>query len=147
MMPSSGESVVIRRRIRATREELFEAWTDPAGMREWMCPGDVQWAEVHMDLRVGGAIHIRMHAPHQVHEHRGEFTIVERPSRLAFTWTLGPGAPPNLVTVEFLEIGPDETELVLTHEKFSTGEAAGRYRNGWGRIAERLEEVLGERHA
>jgi uncharacterized protein YndB with AHSA1/START domain len=32
-----GGKVFIRRQIRATRQELFDAWTDPEGMREWMC--------------------------------------------------------------------------------------------------------------
>src|SRR5882724_12475299 len=41
--------VVIRRRMPAPREVVFEAWIDPEGMQEWMCPGDVVSAEAIMD--------------------------------------------------------------------------------------------------
>jgi uncharacterized protein YndB with AHSA1/START domain len=32
--------IVARRRMPAPREIVYEAWIDPEGMREWMCPGD-----------------------------------------------------------------------------------------------------------
>jgi uncharacterized protein YndB with AHSA1/START domain len=50
--------VVIRRRMPAPREVVFEAWIDPEGMQEWMCPGDVVSAEAIMDVRVGGSFRI-----------------------------------------------------------------------------------------
>ena len=31
-VPEAANTLVIRRRIEATREELFDAWTNPAGM-------------------------------------------------------------------------------------------------------------------
>src|SRR5215472_3780816 len=58
---SAENKVVIRRRIAATPEELFDAWTDADGMREWMCPGNIQSVEVRMEPRVGGALLIIMH--------------------------------------------------------------------------------------
>ena len=33
-----NEVVVVRRVIPAAREEVFNAWLDPAGMTEWMLP-------------------------------------------------------------------------------------------------------------
>jgi uncharacterized protein YndB with AHSA1/START domain len=37
--------MVVRRRMPAPREVVFEAWIDPKGIHEWMCPGDVVSAE------------------------------------------------------------------------------------------------------
>jgi len=32
----SGQTVVVRKRLPATCEEVFEAWLDAEGMRRWM---------------------------------------------------------------------------------------------------------------
>jgi uncharacterized protein YndB with AHSA1/START domain len=144
-MTSDADSgkVVVRRRIAATREELFAEWTDPESMRVWMCPGDVVSAEVRLDPRVGGSFHIIMRSPTQVFEHRGEFTVVDRPSKLAFTWiAVATDLLPTLVTVEFFEASENETELVLTHECFPRKEVRDRYEGGWSQIVTRLEEHL-----
>jgi uncharacterized protein YndB with AHSA1/START domain len=59
--PTEGKyRLSIRRRMPATRDVVFEAWTDPQGLREWMCPGDTFAAEATLDLRVGGSYRIVM---------------------------------------------------------------------------------------
>ena len=78
--------IVVRRRMPAPREVVYEAWTDPEGLREWMCPGDVVSAEAKLDLRVGGSFRITMRSKEQVHEHVGTYQIVEPPAKLSFTW-------------------------------------------------------------
>ncbi len=37
--------VVTRRRMPAPREIVFDAWIDPKGILDWMCPGDAVSAE------------------------------------------------------------------------------------------------------
>ena len=37
MMEETDDRLVIRKLIPASREEVFAAWSDPAGMRYWMC--------------------------------------------------------------------------------------------------------------
>lgn len=53
----SGQTVVVRKRLPATCEEVFDAWLDAEGMRRWMwrwmCPGPVTGCEVTMETRVG----------------------------------------------------------------------------------------------
>lgn len=138
-----GKKVVIRRRIGATREELFDAWTDPDGMRDWMCPGDVVSAEVQMEARVGGKLLIIMRSPTESYEHRGEFKVVERPSKLAFSW-VGKDTDwrTTLVTVEFFEVNENESELVLTHENLPRREVSDRYQDGWGQVVSHLGQHI-----
>ena len=135
---------MVRKRIAATREELFDAWTDPESMRAWMCPGNVVSAEVELEPRVGGALWIVMRAStSETFEHKGEFQVVARPSKLVFTWMAkAMDWRPTLVTVEFLEIAARETELVLTHEEFPEPEVRERYQSGWERIVHLLETFL-----
>ena len=140
---SDANTVVIRRRIAATREELFDAWTDPEGMRTWMCPGNIVSVDVRMDPRVGESLRIIMRDPNGVYEHRGEFTIIDRPAKLAFTWIAeATDLRPTLVTVEFFVVSESSSDLVLTHEKFPRKEVSDHYRGGWGQIVGRLEEYL-----
>jgi len=114
-------------------------------MREWMCPGNIVSADVQIDPRVGGHLIIIMRGPTDVFEHRGEFTVVDRPSKLAFTWIAkSTDLRPTLVTVEFFEVTATESELVLTHLEIPRKEVSDQYQGGWSQIV-RLEQYIGER--
>jgi uncharacterized protein YndB with AHSA1/START domain len=125
----------------ATREVVFEAWTDPEGLREWMCPGDTVSADAKLDLRVGGSYRIVMKSKTRDHVHTGVYQVVEPPSKLVFTWTQDENETPTLVTVEFFAHG-EESELVLTHERFHDVDVMKRYQGGWGQIAEKFAAYL-----
>jgi uncharacterized protein YndB with AHSA1/START domain len=134
--------IVVRRKMPVPREILYESWTDPEGLRQWMCPGDVVSAEASLDVRVGGSFSITMRSKDQVHQHVGTYQIVDPPARLSFTWSgrENPGEV-TLVTVEFLAHG-DESELVITHERFTNGDVAKRYETGWSTIADKFAAYL-----
>ena len=134
--------IEVRRRIPAPREVVYEAWIDPQGLREWMCPGDVISAEATLDVRVGGSFRITMRSKERVHEHVGTYRIVEPPAKLSFTWS-GVDNPNEitLVTVEFLDLG-DACELVITHDRFTKADIAQRYEMGWGTIATKFASYL-----
>lgn len=137
--------IVVRRKMPAPREVVYESWIDPQGLREWMCPGDVVSAEASLDVRVGGSFRIVMRAKDRVHEHIGTYQIVEPPSKLRFTWSgLENPAEITLVTVEFFALG-DESELMLTHERFTKGDVAQRYEMGWGTISDKFAAYLAKR--
>ena len=144
-METTGDGtfrIQVRRRIPAPREVVYEAWVDPEGLREWMCPGDVISADATLDIRVGGSFRITMRSKERVHEHVGTYQIVDPPAKLRFTWA---GADnPNeitLVTVEFIALGA-ESELVISHERFTRTDLAQRYEMGWGTIARKFAEYL-----
>ncbi|HLW46156.1 MAG TPA: SRPBCC domain-containing protein [bacterium] len=135
-------TVVIRRVLPATREEVFAAWTDVESMREWMCPSDGHTAEAQLDPRVGGSYRIVMRDRAGVYEHTGEYLLVEPPAKLVFTWIAkSTNNRPTIVTVELF---PHERgcELVLTHERLPEGEIEERHRGGWEHIADRLAAHL-----
>lgn len=137
--------VVTRRRMPAPREVVFEAWIDPKGIHEWLCPGDVVSAEATLDVRVGGSFRLIMKSKDRDHVHIGTYQVVEPPSKLVFTWA-GADNPGDitLVTVEFFAHG-DESELVLTHERFLKADLAQRYETGWTTIADKFAAYLSPR--
>jgi uncharacterized protein YndB with AHSA1/START domain len=140
--PTEGKyRLSVRRRMPATRDIVFEAWTDPQGLREWMCPGDSFAAEATLDVRVGGTYRIVMKSKTRDYIHTGVYQVVEPPSKLVFTWSREEDEAPTLVTVEFVALG-DESELVLTHERFQDAEVMKRYQGGWGQIAEKFASYL-----
>ena len=144
-MAKSADSmrVEVRRRMPAPRDIVFEAWTDPEGLRHWMCPGDVISAEAALDVRVGGNFRLVMKSKTAEHVHTGTYQVVDPPAKLVFTWTAN-NQPQTLVTVEFLDRG-EETELVLTHEGFAQSDIAQRYQGGWGKITELFAEYLAKK--
>jgi uncharacterized protein YndB with AHSA1/START domain len=147
MTNAEPDRISIRRRITATREELFDAWTDPDSLGEWMCPGDIRSAEVvQLEARPGGRFLILLHGAAQTFRHSGEFHVVERPSRLVMTWiSEATRELQTLVTVEFIEVSPDVTDLLLTHEGIPDPAVVEQYRGGWGQILDRMEARLPRR--
>ena len=138
--------VVIRRRMPAPREVVFQAWIDPEGIREWMCPGDAVSAEATLDVRVGGSYRIVMKTRDRDHVQIGTYQVVEPPAKLVFTWSgVDDAAEVTLVTVELFAHG-DESELVLTHERFTKSDVAQRYDNGWGTIADKFAAYLSRKN-
>ena len=83
-MATEQETVLrLQRRFDAPRERVFDAWTDPAVLREWwaaapsMTPG-----EAEVELVEGGRYRLSMRAENgQVHTVVGEYTEVRRPVR------------------------------------------------------------------
>jgi uncharacterized protein YndB with AHSA1/START domain len=134
----------VRRRMPAPREVVYEAWIDPQGIREWMCPGDTLSAEASLDVRVGGSYRIVMKGKDRDHVHTGVYQVVEPPSKLVFTWTAEEDEVPMLVTIEFLAHG-NESELILTHERLPGTDIMKRYQKGWGQIADKFAAYLAGR--
>ncbi|HEY8131929.1 MAG TPA: SRPBCC domain-containing protein [Thermoanaerobaculia bacterium] len=133
--------LVVRRLIPVPREEVFAAWLDPASLAQWMRPGDVKDAEVQVDPRVGGKFRIVMIHGRGGEEHRGEYLVIEPPSRLSFTWiSAHTDLLPTVVTIEFLEKGAS-TELILTHRGLPEAQVDA-HRNGWTAIVVKLGEAL-----
>jgi uncharacterized protein YndB with AHSA1/START domain len=136
-----NEVVVVRRVIPVPREEVFAAWLDPAGMAEWMRPGNCTRATVEIDPRVGGRFRIVMlHSGNDV-EHWGEYLAIEPPSRLSFTWfSVHTDRQPTIVTIELAERGGG-TELTLTHRNLPAAQIEP-HRKGWTDIVRTLGEWL-----
>jgi uncharacterized protein YndB with AHSA1/START domain len=141
----SDQTVVVRKMLPASCEEVFDAWLDSEGMRQWMCPGPVTNSEVTLEPRVGGRFRILMKSPKANYDHTGEFRVLDRPSKLQFTWvSTGTDHQETLVTVELHKRGP-QCELVLTHERFPRGEAVSEHKRGWGEIVDKLDSYLAQK--
>ncbi|MFN8581167.1 MAG: SRPBCC domain-containing protein [Gemmatimonadaceae bacterium] len=133
-----SDAIVVRRTIPAARERVFDAWLDPARLATFMRPGDVTHVTANVDARVGGTFRIVMEHGRGDAEHTGEYLTIDRPRLLAFTWKSGSTDwQPSIVTIELIELGAAQTEVVLTHRGIPP-RTIEPHRGGWGRILELL---------
>ena len=49
------------------------------------------------------------------------------------------------MTIDFNPVGADQTEIVLTHERFSDSDARESHHKGWTAIIDRMAEAVGKR--
>ena len=135
-------SIVIRRTIAATVDELFDAWLDPESLAQWMHPGTAIPSIARVDARVGGTFEVLMPRESGALRHHGEYLVIERNKKLVFTWfSHATHEKETLVTVEFhaLDAG---TQIVLTHERLPDHEAGMGHTKGWTAALNLLDEFL-----
>jgi uncharacterized protein YndB with AHSA1/START domain len=125
-------ALVVRRRIQASPESLFAAWTEPAQLRLWWGPEGVVCADAQVDLRPGGGYRIANRMPDgSLIWIYGVFEAIEAPVRLIYSWQLeGRAGSAERVTVEFVRQG-DATDVVVTHERIADAAARTGHERGW----------------
>lgn len=130
-----GDVVIHELVLAAPAEQVFEMFTDPQQL--------VGWIGIAADLqpRPGGRFRFEV-MPGQFCE--GQYVIIERPSRLVFTWGWtdpGFGLPPGTSRVEvtLTRSGPDgrQTRLRLVHSGLE-GDLGILHDDGWSRFLTRL---------
>jgi uncharacterized protein YndB with AHSA1/START domain len=99
-------SFVITRRLPATTDRVFAAWTEPAQLDRWFAhlPPAVPTT---VDLRVGGCWQLEMvETPQRRYLTGGTYREIDAPGRLVFSWGVTGGWP------EFDPERPDDVPLV-----------------------------------
>jgi len=131
----------ITRTFAAPRERVFQAWTDPAALKEWWGPPGYATPVAEVDLRVGGRYRIGMteQPDGQVIYLTGVFREVRPPEKLVYTWHWESDATQSetLVTVEFRDQGAS-TEVALLHEMFPTAQERDAHERGWTGALDKL---------
>ena len=143
-MTSAQAQTALRmtRFIKARREKVFEAWTRPDLIKQWMGPGPINVTLARSDARVGGEYRIEMDNAGTRYATYGEYLEIVPNRKLVFTWGWeGPNRYETLVTVS-LEDKDGGTELTLVHERFASAEDIGRHEHGWTGSLEKLVAVV-----
>jgi uncharacterized protein YndB with AHSA1/START domain len=133
----------LRRIIRAPRERVFAAWTEPELLKQWWGPGPVTCPEAHIDLREGGSYRLaNLETDGSITWISGRFERVRVPEELVYTWNVSiVPAEATLVTVRFLPHA-EGTELVLIHERFAAVAVRDMHVAGWGGCIDKLAALL-----
>jgi uncharacterized glyoxalase superfamily protein PhnB/uncharacterized protein YndB with AHSA1/START domain len=135
----------IRRHFRAQSEDVFDAWIDPAKIRQWFAPGKGETRRIDVDPRVGGSFCIVQHRAGADATHTGTYLELERPRRLAFTWSTPPQPDQSRVHIEIGAV-EDGCELTLTHEMEPRwAPHVDRIEHGWSTQMDALATMLEHR--
>jgi uncharacterized protein YndB with AHSA1/START domain len=146
--------LTLHRVIRAPRDAVWRAWTDPSQLARWWVPAPTVARVDRLEARPGGALVTRMSddgvefVPHM----DALFLVADEPGRLAFTnaidsrWRPADPDPVAMVAEILLTDHPAGTDyrVIVRH-----GDPAARARHeeigfldGWGSVTEQLAALV-----
>jgi uncharacterized protein YndB with AHSA1/START domain len=134
------------RLLAAAPERVFDAFTDPAGQREFYGTDAAGWiVDSRCDLRVGGVWEVSFGpSPAELYRHRHVFEVIDRPCRIliASTETRLDGSSFE-TTLEFtFEARGAGTLMTMVQSGFPTEELRDEHTRGLPNAFARLEQVL-----
>ncbi|MGU3663899.1 SRPBCC domain-containing protein [Methylobacterium sp. A49B] len=136
-------AIALIRQLDACADLVFAACTDPRRLVQWLTPGAGEVRAARCELRVGGAFSLEGCNPDgRAYAVSGAFLEILPGRRVAMTWHYagdGPLAgPASRVQIDLRPLGPDVTELTLSHTRLDRQETADRYGAAWAICLERL---------
>jgi uncharacterized protein YndB with AHSA1/START domain len=139
-------SVEIKRVIKAPRDRVYAAWTDPRQLKQWFGPESVQTNELIADARVGGKFRWDLTnsegEPMTVH---GEYRELQPGKKIVFTWQWEDDETwEDHISIVSVELYDREggTELRLTHEQLPNKDSRDGHTRGWNSALDKLEKFL-----
>ena len=146
-MSSVANVVEVRRRLKASRSDVFAAFADAELVAKWLRPStQVKLSVLAFEFRVGGAYCFAYDVPAGPRVIvRGTYRVIEAATRIVFSWVIDPpdehAGIESEVTVTFTSAG-DATELMIRHAKFDRADAEARHAEGWRGALELLNGLL-----
>jgi len=138
-------SLKMQRTFKASREAVFDAWTDAEALSQWFAPDSNMTTIVEqLDTKQDGYYQIKMINPNQeTFIVRGQYITFLRPEQLIFTWTWihGDDKSEMLITLDFIDNG-DTTEMQLLQEKLPDESSKNHHQEGWIGCFIRLTEFV-----
>jgi uncharacterized protein YndB with AHSA1/START domain len=129
-------AVEVAVKIAASPETVYDFFTDPDKMIQWM------GRDADLDPRPGGAMRCDINGRDVA---SGRFVELDPPNRIVFTWGWEPEdsvTRPGSSTVDVaLQPEGDGTLVTLTHRDLPTAEAREAHSHGWNHYLERLATV------
>lgn len=141
---SNTETLTMRRRFKAPRDRVFNAFTELDALCAWWGPEGMDLPEASLDLKVGGAYDFHMrNSEGGIHRVHGTYVEIDAPERLVFTWQWVRDEPTAemLITLTFHDHGA-ETELELVQERMPDAESVAAHQGGWTSSFNCLDQYL-----
>jgi len=138
-------SLTLKRRLNASPEKVYAAWTDPQKIARWFGPASVRAGteRAEIDARVGGRYRVSFDIEGgEHHEISGVYREVVRNERLVFSWAWH--STPERQSQVTVTLKPDGagTLLTLHHEQFFDEAARDGHQRGWSGALDKLEKEV-----
>lgn len=148
----NDNQVKIIKVLNAPIERVWEAWTNPESIKQWLSPEGMTNPEVNNDFNIGGAYRIVMEGhnmPNPTHNGLmavgGKYLEIEKPNKLVFSW-LWENAPTETHTTKIMillkKISEQKTEMTLIHTDFADDNMRHEHDMGWNSTFKKLEQFL-----
>jgi uncharacterized protein YndB with AHSA1/START domain len=147
----SDREVVMTRAFSAPRELMFDAFTKPELVRQWLLgPDGWEMPVCEIDLRVGGAFHYVWRSAADAREFGigGVYRQIDRPERVVHVEKFDGTAPEALITTAFVERGGTTTvTMTCLYESREERDVAleSGMTSGVETSYDRLEDVIASR--
>ena len=128
---SDKYTVKLNRVVAASTEEAFDAFTRPDLLSQWFTES------AKVDLRVGGRYS-------NSDKDQGEFLVVERPSKVQFTWENQEHCPNTIVDIRFRRDGESAVEVMLEHRDIGDEPGYRDMRTGWSWALDSFKSFMEE---
>ena len=146
MPQTENLSLQIKRLIKAPRDRVYAAWTDPVQLKQWFGPEKVQTRDLIADARVDGKFRWDLTNPEgEKMTCLGEYRELLPGKKIVFTWQWdGDEDWENHTSVVTVELSDRDggTELRLTHEKLPNEESRNGHTGGWNSALDKLEKFF-----
>ena len=136
---------VVRQPLPAPPDVVFDEWTDAARLAEWMCPRPARCLNVQADPRIGGRLRFDIEEAGRTFWVSGTYLTLERPHRVAFTWSCSTWPDPTMQSVVTVTIEPDgdgASIMTIEHELLPPA-LVPQHAHGWTAISTQLASRLG----
>ena len=145
--PEAGLTLRMERRFAASRQAVFDAWSNAKALRQWMGPKGVEVPEAEVDFRIGGNFRFPMLGDDGSRNCAfGRYLEIRPAERLVFTWAWeqedGSAGVEMRITLEFLD-DPKGCLLRLSQERLPDGNARDKHQGGWSSCFDCLAKFLG----
>lgn len=152
-MPNQTLEVHTERAMAAPPEQVFDAWLDAEAVRSWMrtalrdfgLPGDVRRVEI--DPRVGGSFVFSDVREGGEAVHWGRYRVLERPSRIVFTWFTSEEEEREDASTVTLTLEPEGPgcRATVSHElDAGMGDYAEATKAGWTQMLIHIDRWLAD---
>ena len=146
MIAMNNSSVVLKKKFRLSKQQLFEAWSNPQVMRRWLFAAQLRdnCCSVNNNFVTNGEYKIVMHFDESGDvELFGKYVEIDRYSKIVFTWSNNILSN-SLVTLSFKKLSENSSELTLEHSLFPDKTTRDEHVKGWQQCLLNLASVLEE---
>ena len=148
---SEGRDLILTRSFKALPENIFNAWTQPALLKQWFAPMPWTTAKAELDVRAGGASLIVMRSPEgKEFPSHGVYLEVVKNARLvftdAFTRAWEPSDKPFMLVELTFEAQAEMTKYAARVRHWSVADREAHekmgFHQGWVTCAEQLAALV-----
>ncbi|HEY6035279.1 MAG TPA: SRPBCC domain-containing protein [Kofleriaceae bacterium] len=138
------QTTLLRRRIAARPDIVFDALVTAEGLASWYGPDDAPVIAAMSEPHVGGRFEVTFRTKDGLqHTCAGEFLELTRPERLVMSWRWIAGGVDDerdrVSRLEFrLRATAAGTELTFIHSELATDASALSHEGGWGGALDKL---------